>query len=78
MHQATVLVDQARARAAAAIAPNPERVNARVAIAKMATDPENAGPVTFTRQDTGVQIRPSQAGSDLTGNPRLVTSAGVV
>ena len=72
MHQAAVLVDQARARAAAAIAPDPELVNVRVAVAKMATDPENAGPVIFTRRDTEVQIRLSQAGSDLTGNQRFV------
>lgn len=72
VHQAAVLVDQARARAAAAIAPDPERVNARVAVAKMAADPGNAAPVVFTRRDTGVQIRLSQTGSDRTGNQRFM------
>jgi len=72
MHQAAVLVDQARAKAAAAIAPDPERVNPRDAVARMATDPENAGPVLFTRRDTGVQIRLSQSASDLPGKRRFV------
>ena len=67
VHQATVLVDQARAKAAAAIAPNPERVSTRDAVAKMATDPDHASPVVFTRRDTGVQIRLSHTAPGPTG-----------
>jgi hypothetical protein len=65
--QAAVLVDRARAKAAAALAPDPEKVNTRAAAAKMASgQADDPGPVTFTRRDTGAQIRLSRIESDST------------
>jgi hypothetical protein len=62
--QAAVLVDRARARAAAALAPDPEKVTAHAAAAKMASgEADDAGPVMFTRRDTGVRIRISRTES---------------